>query len=77
MLGPYRLKNGDQYHGEWLDGVRHGRGVLISQDFYYEGKNIIKEYLKMIFQTSQEEQFIKMDIMKVNLKKENLTDKEN
>ena len=39
ILGPYRLKNGDHYRGEWVEGLRHGRGVLISTDYYYEGIN--------------------------------------
>jgi hypothetical protein len=33
----YDYPNGDKYMGEWLDGKKHGKGVLISKTQYFEG----------------------------------------
>lgn len=30
-IGVYRFSNGDDYHGEWRGGRRHGRGVYVSE----------------------------------------------
>ncbi len=33
----YCWPNGTSYEGEWVNGVRHGKGVLNSQILRYEG----------------------------------------
>jgi len=33
----YDYPNGDKYIGEWLDGKKHGKGILISKTQYFEG----------------------------------------
>jgi hypothetical protein len=37
-LGTIRLKGGDEYHGEWMNGIKHGKGVyMFNNGDSYEG----------------------------------------
>lgn len=37
-LGDCNYKNGDRYEGEWVNGLRHGKGIVrFEEGGYYHG----------------------------------------